>query len=270
MLLHGDQRGSLMLSGAEIHMRAALLAIAVVIWSAWCAQAQSLRTFCAAAAKPVQSDSRLSDAVRAVFGPVSFGSKAEECIYPLKVLRYASADVLLTQGNVPGDACHGCSAYLSAYVLRRAGGDLKPVARFVDFAEVGTFGAAGDVSPVTIGGDDGLAIEGGGAFQGYSFTNLDLYVFRSGHVVHLEASPPIAISADDSGARTDGEQPTSVVGSWSVPSAPGNIVEVEVDYKIRAQGRSRVEHLAWTIVGSRLILTRGRLPTEVTKAGGGG
>lgn len=249
-------------------MRTALLASALALSAFSGAQAQSLRNLCAAAAKPVQADFKLSEAVRAVFGPPTFSATAGECIYPLQVLRYASADVLLTQGNVPGDACHGCSAHLSAYVLRRAGGGLKLAARFIDFADAGTFGGAGDVTPLTIGGDDGLVIEGGGTFQGYSFTNLDFYVFKAGRVVHLTAAPAITISANNGGAMTDHRQVIDVTGSWSIPAAPGT--ELAVDYKIKAHGRSRVEHLVWTLTGSQLVLTHGRVPAEVGEASGGG
>ena len=249
-------------------MRTALLASALALAACPGAQAQSLRNLCAAAAKPVQADYKLSEAVRAVFGPPSFSSTANECIYPLRVLRYASADVLLTQGNVPGDACHGCSAHLSAYVLRRAGGGLKPAARFIDFAEAGTFGSAGDVTPLTIGGDDGLVVEGGGTFHGYTSNNLDFYVFKAGRVVHLTAAPAITISASNGGAMTDDRKAIDVTGSWSIPATPGNALAV--DYKIKARGRSRVEHLVWTLTGSRLVLTHGRVPAEVGEASGGG
>ena len=87
---------------------------------------------------------------------------------PLQVLRYGSADVLLTIGNEPGQACHGCSASLSAYFLARTGGGLKLVNKAIDFGQSGTFGSPGDISPIRIGADDGIAIETGGTFQGHT------------------------------------------------------------------------------------------------------
>ena len=249
-------------------MRPAMLAAAMALAAYQGADAQNLRNFCAAAAKPVQADYRLPEAVRAAFGSVHFDSTAEECIFPLKVLHYASADVLLTQGNVPGEACHGCSAHLSAYVLRRAAGELKLAKRLIDFAEVGTFGSAGDITPLTIGGDDGMVIEGGGTFQGYTFVNLDFYAFKAGQVVHLVAEPAITIEANNGGAITDERQAIDVAGSWSIPAVPGT--ELAVDYKIKARGRSRIEHLVWTLYNSRLVLTHGRMPPEVEQASGGG
>ena len=232
------------------------------------ASAQGLRSFCAAAEKPVRADAHLSEAVQAAFGSVSFTSKDEECIFPLKVLRYASADVLLTQGTPPGDACHGCAAHLSAYVLRRSDGGLKLVKRLPDFAEAGTFGDAGDLASVTIGGDDGLAIESGGTFQGYSYVTLDLYVFRSGRVLHLAADPPVFLSADNGGAMVDDSEAASVTGSWSISPAPKT--DLSVDYKVKARGRTRVERVVWTLQGARLVLTKGRVPPEVKEASGGG
>lgn len=247
-------------------MRAFVLTSVLAVSACGSTHAQSLHAFCAAGAKQVQSDGRLAEATRAEFGPVSFDSTGDECIYPLKVLRYAAADVLLTQGNVPGEACHGCAARLSAYVLRRSGGDMKPVARFVDFAQTGTFGSAGEVTPLTIGGDDGLVIESGGTFQGFTSTGLDLYVFKGGRVVHLTPEPPIPTSADNGGATTNGKGSFSVNATWSVVPAPA--AALAVDYKIRAHGRTRVERAVWTLQGSRLVLTQGRVPPEVKAAGG--
>lgn len=235
-------------------MRALPLALMLTVSAAGHAFAQSLHGFCAAGAKPVQSDPRLADAIRAEFGPVSFDSKADECTYPLKVLRYAAADVLVTHGNVPGEACHGCGARLSAYVLRRFGGGLRPVARFIDFAQAGTFGSAGDITPLTIGGDDGLVIESGGTFQGFTSAGLDLYVFKVGHLVQLTADPPIPTGSDNEGATGEGGQPIDVTASWSVAPLPG--AALTVDYKVRAHGRTRVERAVWTLQGSRLVLTQ--------------
>src|SRR5271157_6131083 len=59
--------------------------------------------FCASAKKPVETDPRLAAAVEAVFGKATFNATDEDCLYPLQVLRYASADVLVVQAGVPGE-----------------------------------------------------------------------------------------------------------------------------------------------------------------------
>ena len=83
--------------------------------------------FCAAAKKPVDADPPLAAAVAAAFGKVMFNAAGEDCVYPLQVLYYATADVLIVQAGEPGHACHGCGAPLSAHVLRRVDDGLRLV-----------------------------------------------------------------------------------------------------------------------------------------------
>ena len=63
--------------------------------------------FCASAKEQVDADPRLAAAVAAVFGKTTFKATSEDCLYPLRALRYASADVLLVQAGAPGEACQG-------------------------------------------------------------------------------------------------------------------------------------------------------------------
>jgi hypothetical protein len=156
-----------------------LLVLAALALAKLSAAAGESAALCAAAKKPVEADPRLATAVAAVFGKATFNSTAEDCLYPLQVLRYASADVLVVQAGEPGGLCHGCGAALSAYVLRRTDGGLKTVGHYRKFATLGTFGAVGAVSPVEIDGDDGMAIESGGMFLGYAFTAVNFYAFHA-------------------------------------------------------------------------------------------
>ena len=165
-------------------MRLTLVALLVtIVGTAFpkLARAQAIKGFCAAAQKHVQGDAKLSAAVEQVFGHPHYGVTSEQdaaCIYPLQVLRSASADVLLTTGNEPGQACYGCSASLSAYFLARRGGGLQLVNKAIDLITSGRSGDPGDISAITIGGDDGMAIESGGMFQGHTSTAVRFYAFR--------------------------------------------------------------------------------------------
>jgi hypothetical protein len=76
-------------------------------------KSQATQLFCAAAKENISLDSRLSEAVKVVFGSPEYTSKNEECIYPLQVLRYADADVLFASGNAPGEFCQTCYTSLS-------------------------------------------------------------------------------------------------------------------------------------------------------------
>ena len=111
-----------------------LAALALATISAFAGQSSAL---CAAAKKPVEGDPPLAAAVAAAFGKATFKATGEDCVYPLKVLPYASAEVLVVQAGEPGQACHGCGAPVSAYVLRRVDGGLETVRIYRKFATPG-------------------------------------------------------------------------------------------------------------------------------------
>ena len=111
--------------------------------------------------------------------------------------------MLLVQAGVPGEGCHGCEAPLSAYVIQRTGGGLRPIAKFREFTQLGSFGTIMDVWPIEIAGDDTMAIESGGMFQGYSSSHLDFFAFHAGALVDLEPKPQVVLDADDEGATED-------------------------------------------------------------------
>lgn len=238
-----------------------LLLVAALLAIAHPARAEPSAALCAAAKKDVGADSLLAAEVAATFG------KESDCLYPLKALRYASADVLLVQAGEPGEGCHGCGAPLSAYVLKRVGGGFKTVAKFRQFAELGTNGAVGDIWPIEIDGDDAMAIESGGTFQGYTSSRLDFFAFRAGALVDLEPKPPVVLDADNEGASEDASKAISVAASWFFD--PTDKTALVVDYKIDAKGATRVERVVWRLQDGKLVLSRGRVPPEVTEASGG-
>ena len=139
-----------------------LIRLAALLLIGHPALAEPPAALCAAAKKEVRADSLLASEVAAVFGKADFAGAESDCLYPLKVLRYASADVLLVQAGVPGEGCHGCEATLSTYVNQRVGGGLKTVAKFREFARLGSHGSVMDVWPIEIAGDDAMAIESAG------------------------------------------------------------------------------------------------------------
>ena len=244
-----------------------LFVLAALLLGTFSAVAGESAAFCAAAKKPLDTDPRLAAEVAAVFGEATFKATEEDCLYPLQGVRYASADVLVFQAGEPGGRCHGCGASLSAYVVRPVNGGFKTVRRYRQFATLGTFGAVGDISAIEIGGDDGMAIESGGMFQGYGFTAVDFYAFHAGRLVSLNTTP-ILIAADNSGAATDPSKAIEVTATWFFDQA--DKTALVVDYKIRAHGAARVERAVWRLQGSSLVLAHGRVPPEVLEASGGG
>jgi hypothetical protein len=247
------------------HGAFATLALTLLV-AASPAQADST-ALCAAAAKPVHAELFLNEAVVAAFGNAAFSGAGDECIYPLKAFRYASADVLLLQAGEPGEGCHGCGAKLSAYVIQRTGGGLKAGKRFRQFAELGSNGAIIDAWPIEVAGDDAIAIEAGGTFQGHTATALDVFAFRGGALVRLTPDLGITLDADNEGAADDAGQAIHVAASWFFD--PADKTALVVDYKIDAKGAKRVERVVWRLQGGKLVLTKGRLPQEVTDASGG-
>jgi hypothetical protein len=243
-----------------------LFVLAALMLGAPSAFADAPAIFCAAAKKSVDSDLKLAAAVTSVFGKATFNATGEDCLYPVAVLRYASADVLVVQAGEPGEGCHGCAAVLSAYVLQRVNGGLKTVARFHEFASRGTHGAVGDISSIEINGDDGMAIESGGTFQGYTSGGVDFFAFHAGKLVSLN-STPIIVAADNSGASIDPSQAIEVTATWFFDPADKTVLFV--DYKIQAHGASRVERVVWRLQGTSLVLSRGHVPPEVSAASGG-
>ena len=244
-----------------------LLLLAALLLIAHPALAEPPAALCAAAEKEVRADSLLASEVAAVFGKTDFAGAESDCIYPLKVLRYASADVLLVQAGAPGEGCHGCGATLSAYVIQRVGGGLKIVAKFHEFAQLGSNGAVMDLWPIEIAGDDAMAIESGGAFQGYSSSHIDFFAFHAGALTDLDPKPPVLLSADNKGATDDASKATVVEGSWFFD--PADKTALVVDYKIDAKGARRVERVVWRLQGGKLVLARGRVPPEAAQASGG-
>jgi hypothetical protein len=112
----------------------------------------------------------------------------------------------------------------------------------------------------------GMAIESRGMFQGYGFTAVDFYAFHAGQLVSLNDTP-ITITADNSGAMADPSRTIEVTAKWFFD--PTDKTALVVDYKIQAHGPSRVERAVWRLQGTSLVLSRGRVPPEVSKASGG-
>jgi hypothetical protein len=240
-----------------------LLSIVLALAPLSRADAAPLR-FCQEAAAKLKADSDLAGAARAAFGQPGF-TNDENCRYPLQVVRYADVDVLLSQSQAPGEACHGCEAELSATVLKRIPGGYKSLRTFEAFGKMGSHGAVASISPIAIGGDDGLAIEAGGTFQGYTNTTLDLFAFRRQGLVHLESGGPLYLSGDNSGAEIDQSKSKTIAieSAWSIGNG-----ELALDYRIDDGQGQRQSRAVWTVGETQLTLKSGAIPKEMGRAVG--
>jgi len=243
-----------------------LLLLAALLFLAHPARAEPPAALCPEAKKDLSADPQFAAEVAAVFGKAKFGGAETDCLYPLKALRYASADVLLVQEGAPGEGCHGCEAPLSAYVIQRIGGGLKTVAKFHEFTQLGAFSTLIDVWPIEIAGDDAIAIESAWMSQGYSSSYLELFAFRASALVDLGPEPKVVLTADNGGVSEDTSKAIVVAGSWFFD--PTDKSALVVDYKIEAKGGTRVERVVWRLQGGKLVLARGRVPPDVNQASG--
>ncbi len=137
------------------------------------------------------------------------------CLFPYEVVSYDTFVVLLTFAQMPGTACHGCPAEVSAVFLKKDGNALRPGGRHDAFVEAGTFGSLMSAKGFRLGAHDGLMIESGGTFQGYSSSILSPFLIRNGRMEAI--GPEIGISSGDSncGAREEETDPCrEVSGEW--------------------------------------------------------
>jgi len=234
-----------------------LLGFALFASATSASAAPAVTSLCTTAKAPVEADPKLAAAVEAAFGAVAYDATAADCQYPLKLLRYASADVLLTQDGVPGQDCAQCGALLSAVVIQRLNGAMNPFARFREFAKLGAFGRVADIAPITIDGDDAFAAESERSVDGRRTTSLDFFAFHAGALTDLDPTPPVVIAVDG------GKEAPSVKATWFFD--PIDKTSLVVDYKIEAKGASRIERAVWRLQGGHLTLSRGKPPPETAR-----
>jgi hypothetical protein len=146
-------------------------------------------------------------------------------------------------------------------VLRKFESGAKLVRVYRTFDKFGTFGAVGDISPIEIDGDDGVAIQSGGMFQGCEFGGVDFYVFHGGRLVKLDSGPAVT-EFDNGGLETDPRKMIEITSKWSID--PADNKALVVDYTITAHGRAaRAERVVWRLRGTSFV-PQGRVPPELS------
>ncbi len=245
-----------------LFLRLIFVALGFAFAAAPAAAADAPLRYCRSVAAQLNADSDLAAAARAAFGARQ-ATDDETCLYPLQLLHYADVDVLVSQTGEPGEACHGCEADLSATVLKRVPGGAKRLRTFPSFAKAGSHGAVASVTAIAIGGDDGMAVESGGLFQGYASSTLDLYAFRRNGLVALAAGAPLLVAGDDSGVDEDASKATEVESAWSLAGD-----ELTIDYRVTDARGKRDSRAVWSVGETTLTLKSGAPPKELAKAAG--
>ncbi|KFG69930.1 hypothetical protein [Microvirga sp. BSC39] len=208
----------------------------------------------------VETDIGLWQALEAAYPSVTVAAEVDEssrtsCLFPDKLLRYHNVEVLITLAGEPGKDCHGCPAQLSAVFLKRDGRVLKPVGRHKNFAETGTFGNVISLGSFEFGSRQGMVIEGGGTFQGYTTTVFVFYAIKNRRLRQI--GPKNGISSGDSncGAIMDEGPCRDVIGEWQVEGD-----RLKIRYSGVREDRTRISGtVVYRFKGDALILLSGAI-----------
>ncbi len=142
------------------------------------------------------------------------GRNSGPCLYPYRALSYPETVVLFTLAGVPGQACHGCPAVVSAVFLKKEKRALKPVGFHDDFIETGSSGDLNGIKPARFGAGDGAVVEGGGTFQGQEFSVIEPFLIRDERMKPIGPEGGIPLASSDCGAKEEGEPCREIRGRW--------------------------------------------------------
>ena len=181
------------------------------------------------------------------------GPNSGPCLYPYQALSYPETVVLFTLAGVPGQACHGCPAVVSAVFLRKEKRALEPVGFHDDFIETGSSGDLNGIKPARFGASDGAVIEGGGTFQGQEFSVIEPFLIQDERMKAIGPEGGIPIASSNCGAKEEGEPCREIRGRWNTEGR-----RLHIRYLGRRDDRTRVDATAiYELRGDRLSLVSG-------------
>ncbi len=209
----------------------------------------------------IEPDRQLLQAMRNSFGKVSYESSRnanpENCLYPVKFLNFGKMDLLVTTGNEPDELCALCTAKVSAHFLRNKPGTPKVLARHVNFARIGPGGDTGTITPIEIGGSEGIAFETTTEYAGNTYKNLHIFVFDKFSVVELKDSQRIPTGFNNEDHVEDKKAVIDASGVWKID--PRRPREIAIEYKVVAGGKTEEARVVWTREGNKLV-RKGNVP----------
>ncbi len=216
---------------------------------------------CEDARDVIETDRTLLQAMRNAFGKVAYESSRnanpENCLYPVKLLRFNRMDVLITIANEPGELCSLCTAKVSAHFLRNRPGTPKVLARDINFARLGPAGDTGVISPIEIGNSEGIAFETVTEYAGNTYKDLHIFIFEKYDAVQLKANQRIPTGFNNEDHVEDKKTLIDANGVWKIdPRRPRELV---IDYTVSSAGKTDTARVVWTRNGNRLMRT-GEVP----------
>ncbi|TDR94808.1 hypothetical protein [Enterovirga rhinocerotis] len=221
---------------------------------------------CPESTTKLRRDPALAAAVKAALprAVVLPGGRGEaSCHWPAKLLAFQGAEVLIMAKGRVGGMGHSEPAELSAFVLRRENGASRLVTVARDFTALGTMGNPGAIAAGRFGGDDAMTIESGGVFQGYSYSDLHLYLFRAGRIVAMK---PIRLSASNAGAKEDEKEIVDVEGIFELDRPEPRSMTLR--FAVTDKGSKRREIVVLKAQDTDWTVESGRLPPEMDEASG--
>lgn len=216
---------------------------------------------CEEARDVIEPSRQMIQAMRNAFGKISYESSRnadpENCLYPLKFLRFDRMDLLVTIANEPGELCNLCTAKVSAHFLRNKPGTPKVLARHVNFARIGPTGDPGNITSIDIGGSEGIAFEFTTEYAGNTYKDLRLFVFDKYRIVELKDDQRIPTGFNNEEHVEDKRAVVDASGVWKID--PRRPRELAIDYTIKTGGRTETARVVWTRNGTRLM-RKGEVP----------
>ncbi|WP_225767365.1 hypothetical protein [Inquilinus sp. Marseille-Q2685] len=204
----------------------AALAAGMIATAALPAPAETTPVLCPEADGMMRDDAMLGVLVEAALNSSYTMAKdtddGVDCLWPVQALSYDGFDLLVMARGRVGGMGHSEPARLSAYILRpdpsRPGLEGPGfVTAIPDFADVGTYGNPGELSAVRFGGRDGLAVRSVAVYQGFSFTDLNLFLIENDRI---SAAEPLRIGAGNGGAAEDEKDIVAVEGRYDLDKPP--------------------------------------------------
>ncbi len=181
------------------------------------------------------------------------GRNAGPCLYPYQAIAYSGTVVLFTLAGVPGQACHGCPAVVSAVFLRKEKRALRPAGFQEDFVETGSSGDLNSIRPARFGTADGAVIEGGGTFQGLAFSVIEPFILGDGQMKAIGPEGGIPIASSNCGAKEEGEPCREIRGNWTTEGG-----RLQIRYRGRRDDGTRLDAGAvYELRGGALVLVSG-------------
>ncbi|MGK9164808.1 hypothetical protein KXR53_00840 [Inquilinus limosus] len=190
-----------------------------------------------------------------------------ECQWPVQALAYDGFDLLVMARGRVGGMGHGEAARLSAYILRPD--PSRPaldgpglVTAIPDFADVGTYGNPGELTAVRFGGRDGFVIQSLAVYQGFSFTDINLYLLDRDRIA---AAEPLRIGASNGGAVEQQAEIVEAKGSYALDKPVAG--RMTLSFAVANKGRKRSEQAVARLEGTKWVIESGALPPELDEIG---